>query len=253
MKKTKEPKDPKDQKAVKKTVVRTLLCELSEKEMAKLGPQLAENMDKIEAIEAQKKVADDGFKKDIGMLEEVSTKLRNMLRSGGEEREVKCEEVTDYRAGEVRVTRLDTKETFSKRTMTKDEMQLPLDAQKPAGKLLAMDGGKGQPEEETCGECHGIGKTKMGNPPLDVKCEECDGSGKVPAKHGPLKATLGDVAATHAQNKQAAEEAEDTGGKGHPEVERMLAKQKRGKAKKDAASTESAPPIDPDTGEPLAF
>ena len=250
MKKTKEPKDPKDQKSVKKTVVRTLLCKLSEKEMAKLGPALAENMDKIEAVEASKKVADDGFKKEIGLLEEISTKLRNMLRSGGEEREVKCEEVTDYRAGEVRVTRLDTKETFSKRTMTKDEMQLPLDAQKPAGKLLVMDGGKGQPDDETCEECHGTGKTKMGEPPLDVKCEGCMGAGKVAAKKNPLKATLGDVAATHAKNKADADAEEEGSGKGHPEVERMLAKQKRNKAK---AGGEEEPPIDPDTGKPLAF
>lgn len=253
MKKTKEPKDPKDQKAVKKTVPRLLLCKLSDRELAKAGQDLEANLSKIEAKESEKKAAVDAIKADVELLEGITSKLRGILKSGGEEREVKCEEVTDYRNGEVRVKRLDTGETFSKRTMMPSEYQLPLEAQKPAGKLLAMDGGKGHPDEEKCEECGGTGKTKMGNPPLDVKCEECDGSGKVPAKHEPLKATLGDVAATHAQNKQAAEEAEDTGGKGHPEVERMLAKQKRGKAKKDAASTESDPPIDPDTGEPLAF
>ena len=55
---------------------------------------------------------------------------------------MKCEQVTDYRNGEVRIKRLDTGEVYSKRNMTKEESQLPLEPKKEAGKLLAMDGGK---------------------------------------------------------------------------------------------------------------
>ena len=146
MKKPKTPKTEKlekDQKATKITLTKTLPCKLSEKELARAGKDLADNMDKIEAIEQQKKTADDGFKKDIGLLEEVTTTLRGMLKSGTQDREVKCEQITDYRNGEVRVKRLDTGEVYEKRNMTKAEAQLPLDtAKSPAGKLLAMDGGK---------------------------------------------------------------------------------------------------------------
>ena len=106
--KTKKPSADKDQKATKITLTKTLPCKLSEKELARAGKDLADNMDKIEAIEQQKTTADDGFKKDIGLLEEVTTTLRGMLKSGAQEREVKCEQITDYRNGEVRIKRLDT-------------------------------------------------------------------------------------------------------------------------------------------------
>ena len=143
MKKSKtKPAADKDQKSTKITLTKTLLCKLSEKELARAGKDLADNMDKIEAIEQQKKTADDGFKKDIGLLEEVTTTLRGMLKSGAQEREVKCEQVTDYRNGEVRIKRLDTGEVYSKRNMTKEESQLPLEPKKAPGKLIPMDGGK---------------------------------------------------------------------------------------------------------------
>jgi DnaJ-class molecular chaperone len=175
-----------------------------------------------------------------------------MIKTGAEERDVPCEEIIDYRAGEVRVMRMDTKEVYSRRALTKDEHQLHLEAQKPSGKLLPMDGGKGKQEpveEMGCVECWGTGKVKIGEPPLDAKCEVCNGSGRVPVKPDPLKATLGDVAAQHAKNKADAEQA-GAGGEGHPEVEKLLKKRGRGKGKK---GDEEGPPIDPETGEPAAF
>ena len=251
MKKDKDSKEPKDEKSkdsksTKQLVTRLLLCKLSDKELAKAGVDLDANMSKIESKEAEKKAAVDAIKADVEMLEGITIKLRSILKSGGEEREVQCEETTDYRMGEVRVKRLDTGEVFQKRTMAQHEYQLPLEAQKPAGKLLAMEGGKEKkPEEMGCVECWGTGKVKMGDPPLDVKCEACGGAGRVPVKLDPLKATLGDVAAQHAKNK--AEGAGST--EGHPEVEKLLKNRGKGKKKKD----EEPPPVDPETGEPLAF
>jgi hypothetical protein len=251
-KKDKESKDTKDAKSTKKTVTRLLLCKLSDKELAKAGVELDANMSKIEGKEAEKKAAVDAIKADVELLEGVTIKLRSILKSGGEEREVNCEETTDYRMGEVRVKRLDTGEVFQRRTMAQSEYQLPLEAQKPSGKLLPMDGGKGKQEpveEMGCVECWGTGKVKIGEPPLDAKCEVCNGSGRVPVKPDPLKATLGDVAAQHAKNKADAEQA-GAGGEGHPEVEKLLKKRGRGKGKK---GDEEGPPIDPETGEPAAF
>ena len=230
MTKDKEPADPKDKKSTTQKVTRLLPCKLSAEERAKAGQDLEDNLTKIEGIELAKKTADDGFKKDIGLLEEVQATLRSMVRSGAQEREVQCEETVDYRMGEVRVKRLDTEEVFQKRTMAQHEYQLPLEAQKPAGKLLAMDGGKAK--DEPCSECHGTGKIQMGDPPLDVKCEGCSGVGTVPAKPDTLKATLADVAATHAQNKAEAEKPVQEGD-GHPEVEKLLAKAKKSKGKKE--------------------
>ena len=243
-KKPKDPKDTKDQKSVKKTVKRMLPCKLDEAALAKLATDLGANLDKIAALEEKKKAESDAIKGDIGLLEEATSLLRDKIRSKSVDREVECEEVTDYRAGELRVTRLDTKEIFQKRTLTREELQLPLDAQKPAGKLLAMDGGKDK-EDVSCPECWGTGKTKMGDPPLDVKCEGCLGTGKVVAKKDPLKAKLGDVAATHAKNKRDAEDATEDGG-GHPEVEKALAARGKGRGKKSKSNPNGADLTPPD-------
>ena len=250
---TKGPKEPKatkkneDSKVTKTTVVRMLPCKLTEKERAKLAEDLESNMTKIESIEQQKKTADDGFKKDIGLLEEAQGKLRTMIRTGAEEREVKCEEVTDYVHGEVRVTRLDTKETFSKRNLTKTEAQLPLlPKDKPAGKLLAMDGGKGKDSQfEDCEPCHGTGKIPMGEPPLPTKCEDCNGSGKgKPRIPAPLTAKLGDVAAQHEKNKADAEAATQVDTEGHPEVEKLIKARKKGgkKTEGNGVGVDTTPP-----------
>jgi hypothetical protein len=141
-KEAKDTKAAKDDKITRSTVTRTLPCKLTEKEKSKMGEDLENNMTKIEAIESAKKTADAGFKEDIGLLEEAQALLRGMIRTGTQDREVKCEQETDYRAGEIRVRRLDTGDVFSKRNMTKEETQLPLDAQKPASKLISLDGGK---------------------------------------------------------------------------------------------------------------
>jgi hypothetical protein len=271
-KKTKEPKDPKDtkdQKSVKKTVKRMLPCKLDEAALAKLATDLGSNLDKIAALEEKKKAEADAIKGDIGLLEEATSLLRDKIRSKSVDREVECEEVTDYRAGEMRVMRLDTKEVFQKRTLTREELQLPLDAQKPAGKLLVMDGGKGerkQPKpndvidvETRAGWKRGkvmrsagnmidvdVGDGKIESAPADGQTwrwpdEVGDNSAPVIEKGDPLKAKLGDVAAQHEKNKADAESAEtpvDT--EGHPEVEKALAARGKGRGKKNKKNPNGA-------------
>jgi hypothetical protein len=236
----KDSKDTKDQKSVKKLVKRMLPCKLDQAALAKLGQDLSANLDKIAALEENKKATDKAINGDIALLEEGTSLLRDKIRSKSVEREVECEEVTDYRANEVRVIRLDTKEEFSKRTLTREELQLPLDAQKPAGKLLAMDGGKGKLPQIPCPECKGAGQIPFGENNLLTKCEGCDGTGKVDDKE-PLKAKLGDVAAQHAKNKADADTAAAAPageGDGHPEVERMIADRKKPKTKKNSRGDE---------------
>jgi len=76
-----KPAADKDQKSTKITLTKTLLCKLSEKELARAGKDLADNMDKIEAIEQQKKTADDGFKKDIETnTQRINQTLESVIR-----------------------------------------------------------------------------------------------------------------------------------------------------------------------------
>jgi hypothetical protein len=285
----KEPKAPKNTKAapkisdkiVKLECVRRLPCKLDPKELAKLGQDLCTTLDKIDAIEAQKKSANEQFKADTSLLEESLTVLRDRQRSKAEERDVKCIQETDYRAAEIRVKRLDTGEVFSKRTMNREELQLPLDAQKPAGKLIPMDGGKGKPTErkqpkpndvidvETrAGWKRGkvlpssgsvldvdVGDGKIEHAPVDGQTwrwpdEVGENSAPVVEKGDPLTAKLGDVAAQHAKNKaEASADANDKPaeeGDGHPEVEKAL--ETRGKGKKKYKGLGAEVDINPPEG-----
>jgi hypothetical protein len=119
-----------------------LPVKLDQKGLAKLAQELGANLDKIADLEEKKKAESDSIKGDISLLEEATKLMRDKVRSKSSEEQVECEEVVDYRSNEVTITRLDTKEVVNKRTLTKEEAQLPLEALKPGGKLIAFDGGK---------------------------------------------------------------------------------------------------------------
>jgi hypothetical protein len=254
----KKQKDPKAPKITRLTLTRMLPCKLSPTEMEKFATDLVATRDKIDAIEVEKKVANEKFKADASLLEEAATKIQDMIRAKSEEREVKCEQETDYRAGEIRVKRLDTGEVFSKRTMTKDEAQLPLDAhgKKDRGEVKDVkpgaDGGKPDAlrlpkandviEIETM---HGwktgkvlpisgsvlevdIGEKKPVQAPIESQmwrwpkdaAEKADDSDETPVE--PLTATLGEVAAANNEQKPG--------------------RKKRKKASENSEQVDTAPP-----------
>lgn len=247
-----EEQQDKDQKITKKTVTRKLPCALNDKELAKAGKDLASTMGKVNILEEEKKTVDSRIKGDIGLLEEAITKLRDMLNSGTEERDVKCEEVTDYRAGEVRVTRLDTGETFQKRNMSKDEVQLPLDAAgKKPGKLLAIGGGKDRSEVKDARPPADDGPPKYPQAGDTIEVETRAGwkSGKVlPISGSVLDVDVGEDAPVQAPIDSTMWRWPQPAGAGP--LKASLGEQVAAKAKK--GGDEEGPPIGPD-GEPLAF
>lgn len=196
-----------DPKVTKQKVVRKLPCKLTEKEMAKFGEDLNSTLDKIDLIEEKKKSANDQFKADTSLLEEAVKRLRDMVRSKAEERDVECIQETDYIHGEVRVKRLDTGEVFSRRSMMASEKQLPLTAGgKKVSEVTDHKPGSNEQEDEDCEECNGTGQVPFGD--TTAKCEDCNGLGKVAPKKEPLTATLGEHAASKPAKKKRAKKSD---------------------------------------------
>ena len=163
-----------------------LPVEMTEKELNKAAKDLVETEDKVSGIEEAKSTANSKFKADIELLEEAAGKLRTMIRTGCEERDVECEVERDFNACEIVVRRLDTKEVVTRRTMTAEERQKDMFDEGPAGKKKGSRGKKAaavetKPQEgETKGDA---AETTVGQPGLKATVGELAG-----AKEGTKKA-----------------------------------------------------------------
>lgn len=104
-------------------------CKLTDAELVDRGAQLADAYAKADALEAERKNTNDGFKAKIELVEQQVRDLAGTLRSKQETREVELLEEFDYRTFTVRVKRADTGEMVRERAMTKNERQeeLPFD------------------------------------------------------------------------------------------------------------------------------
>jgi len=113
---------------VPRKVVRELPVKLTEAEMAGVAKEIGRLNRERSAMEAQAKVSASQWKDRIGGLDAQIGDLATKADIGVENRPVDCEEIHDYRLGEVRVTRIDTQDTLEVRPMTADERQPSLPA-----------------------------------------------------------------------------------------------------------------------------
>lgn len=113
----------KDKDVMSRREKRTIPVKLDDKEIAKHAKDYANTRQKIELLEGEKKAADDKFKGDIKLLEGAAAELLGYIRTGERERELEVDVTYDWKSREVRVVRVDTKETITKRTMTAEEAQ----------------------------------------------------------------------------------------------------------------------------------
>lgn len=104
-------------------------CKLTDAELVDRGGKLADAYAEADALEAERKNTNDGFKAKIELVEQRVRDLAGTLRTKQETREVELLEEYDYRTFSVRVKRADTGEMVRERAMTKNERQeeLPLD------------------------------------------------------------------------------------------------------------------------------
>ena len=118
-----------------KTIKKTLICELTEKERREYGISLATTLGDMEEIEAQKKREMDHFKDRIAGLQARADELSRKVRDGKEWREVGCQVCYGVPDKEHKQTvRLDTMVIVQTERMTEADLQLvmPLDVLKDA-------------------------------------------------------------------------------------------------------------------------
>jgi hypothetical protein len=122
-----------------KTIKKTLMCELSDKERREYGISLATTLGDMEEIEAQKKREMDHFKDRLAGLQAKADELSRKVRDGKEWRDVECHVYYGMPDPEHKQTvRLDTGATVQTERMTEVDLQLvmPLDETADEGETV---------------------------------------------------------------------------------------------------------------------
>lgn len=105
-----------------------LPCTLTDEELRERGDELVKVLATIDQIEAEKKIANDGFKARIQIQESRARELRDAIENKREDREVECVESYELRIGVARTTRVDTGEQIRERALRSSELQPTLPA-----------------------------------------------------------------------------------------------------------------------------
>ena len=108
------------------TLIEELECTLSDAEISARAGLVATKHIGIAVLKLKKKQAADQFAAQIKMAEQDVNDLCDAINRKTERRQVECVETFDFRLGEVRIVRSDTKEIVERRAMTASERQVPL-------------------------------------------------------------------------------------------------------------------------------
>jgi hypothetical protein len=186
---------PKKEEKVKEVRIeqetRHLKVQLTETEIASRGHSAARYRREIATQEAELKSFSGSVKAKIATLEgQLDTALQE-FDSGCTYRDVDCHEIWDFGELVVKVIRLDTKEEIERRSMTRDELQLPL----PKPKTPEKDG------TETM-SCHGKPSIEVAKKLKESAVERLNDDGDLTASE--LRARARKQEALH----EAVEEAE---------------------------------------------
>ncbi len=118
-----KPRKGKKKDEIVLKITRKLSVPLSAKEKENAIKNLVAKMDLVEALEEEKKAMVDGFKAKITQAKADIMNARQLVRNGAEIRDVNCQEIRDYKAGQFRIIRMDTEEVVDERPLTKEERQ----------------------------------------------------------------------------------------------------------------------------------
>ncbi len=109
-------------------IKRTLPCLLTPEQSRQASSKAAEKLLERERLEAELKTVTADLRARIREANKAFYEAVLSASKGTEEREVECEQRTDYKLGVVEVTRLDTKDIVEARELRADEKQLELGA-----------------------------------------------------------------------------------------------------------------------------
>ena len=128
MKKKKPVEDAKTKTTNEK---RSLKCQLTMDELLVAGDELAQKIDDLKKVKADKDAISKDFKAQESALEADIQWQQLLVRNKWEYRIVECENALDYESLECRVIRVDTGEIVIQRAMNQEEkeMTLPFDGE----------------------------------------------------------------------------------------------------------------------------
>lgn len=119
--------------------LRRLACKLTQAEFNEKATEFAELDQQLEQLEADKKLAAEGFKNRIGGIEEERSVLRQVVITRHEERSVECTWYADFAGRSMILRRDDTGEAVEARTMTATEAQTKLEYTPKSSKARDTD------------------------------------------------------------------------------------------------------------------
>jgi hypothetical protein len=106
---------------------RVLACRLTQAEFNVRATEFAQLDEKLDALEAERKASNDGFKDQIGGVNAKRAELRKVVVRREEFREVQCTWHADWASKSMLLRRDDTNEVVQVRTMTAEEVQASFD------------------------------------------------------------------------------------------------------------------------------
>ena len=119
------------QRTLLKREVREVKVKLDTEGVARFGVQLAEDLDKREAVEkectAEVKTIKDEAAATVSQLTENINSARRAITTRSRPEQVEVEDWADHVSGIVSTVRVDTSEIVGTRNMTAEERQVPID------------------------------------------------------------------------------------------------------------------------------
>lgn len=113
-------------KTMARKVTKSLPCRLTDAEMLQYGKDLARAYSETARINGELDAIKQDYKGKIAEEEATIGKISGRVHSGIETRDIECEEVKNWTAATVTVTRLDTGESIEERPMREDEKAMEL-------------------------------------------------------------------------------------------------------------------------------
>ena len=155
-----------------------LLVKLTSEEMVTRAKRMAHLGQRMTEMDAARDSANKLAKGEIAKLSAERDSLANEITIGAKLSKVKCQEVFDYRLGNVRVIRLDTKEVVDERAMSTRERQPELPGVTADAPAKEQEADGENEDDDTPEERAAI------NPSLSAMAEA---SGIVPADYDPTE------------------------------------------------------------------
>ncbi len=109
------------------TELRKLPCRLTQAEFNEKATEYALKDEQHDELEAERKASNEDFKDRIGGVNAERAKLRRMVMTRCEQRDVECAWFADFAGKSMILRRSDTGEAVEVRTMTPDEVQTHFD------------------------------------------------------------------------------------------------------------------------------